>query len=151
MLKDVINRRLVSIEPDAKVTDAARLMSERDVGSVIVLTNGKPRGIITDRDIVVRCLAENIDVEDCTVEQVMTESIETVTETEGLFDCIRKMRKAQVRRIPVVDQSGLAIGVVSFGDILALLSKEFSEITSTTTSFEEIGLERPDSELKKSA
>jgi CBS domain-containing protein len=133
MLKDIINRNLLAIEPDAKVSDAAKLMASEDVGCVLILDNGKPRGMITDRDIVVRCLAKNIDVDDCTVENVMTESLETVKDTDGIFDCIEMMKGAGVRRVPVVDERGMAIGLVSFGDLLAVLSKELSELTSETT------------------
>lgn len=134
MLKDIlVNQSLVTVEPDAKVSEAARLMADKDVGAILVLTNGKPRGIITDRDIVVRCLAGNLDVSDTTVENVMTESLATCKETDGLFDCIRQMNSAGVRRIPVVNASGKAIGIVSFGDIAKFLSKELELLTSHTT------------------
>src|SRR5689334_16091712 len=99
MLKDIIHREnLATVEPDAKIVDAARVMEERNVGCVLVLNNGRPHGIITDRDIVVRCVAENLDVSDTTVEQVMTETVESCREDDGLFDCIQKMRDAGVRR-----------------------------------------------------
>src|SRR3954463_4149359 len=52
MLKEIVNRDLVTVEPDARIRDVARLMQERNVGAILVLTDGKPRGIITDRDIV---------------------------------------------------------------------------------------------------
>jgi CBS domain-containing protein len=133
MLKDIINRRLVTVEPDSRVSDAAKIMEAEDIGCVLVLDNGKPHGLLTDRDIVVRCIAKNIDVDDCTVENIMTESLETVSESDGLFECIETMRGAGVRRIPVVDDRGHAIGIVSFGDILAVLSKEFFELTVETT------------------
>lgn len=133
MLKDIINRRLVTVEPDTKVSDAAKIMESEDIGCVLVLDNEKPHGLLTDRDIVVRCIAKNIDVDDCTVENIMTESLETVSESDGLFECIETMRGAGVRRIPVVDDRGRAIGIVSFGDILAVLSKEFFELTAETT------------------
>ena len=137
MLKQLINRHLVCVEPQTKISEVAKVMAQEDVGCVLVLDNGKPRGLITDRDIIVRCLAKNIDVEDCTVENVMTESLETVKSTDGVFDCIQTMRKAGVRRIPVVDEWGQVEGVISFGDLLAMLSKEFSELTETTTAAKE--------------
>jgi CBS domain-containing protein len=141
MLKDVLNPRLVTAEPDAKVSDIARLMAQEDVGCVLVLDNDKPRGILTDRDIVVRCLAKNIDVDDCTVENVMTESLETVKETDGIFDCIETMKGAAVRRIPVVNEQGHAVGIVSFGDLLAIIGKELSELTVHTTPADELEAE----------
>ena len=144
MLRDILGgQKLVTCEPDAKVVEVSRMMADHNVGTVLVLSNDKPRGILTDRDIVVRCIAQNIDVEDCTVEQIMTESVETVHDTDGLFDCIMKMKRAKVRRIPVVDDAEKAIGLISFGDLLGVLSKEFVELTQTTTPLEEQG-QRPD-------
>ena len=138
MLRDILNNQhLVTCEPDAKVTDVAKLMADNDIGAVMVLTDEKPRGIVTDRDIVLRCVAQNTDVDDTTVEQVMTESVATCHENDGIFDCIMKMKQAKVRRIPVVDDSGKAVGIISFGDLLAVLSKEFVELTQTTTPLEE--------------
>lgn len=134
MLRDIINQGVVFVEPGTKIIDVARLMEEKDVGCVLVLDNDKPRGILTDRDIVVRCLAKNIDVSDCSIENVMTESVDSVKDTDGIFDCIEHMRKAGVRRIPVVDSSGKAIGIVSFGDLLAVLSKEFYDLAQSTTA-----------------
>jgi CBS domain-containing protein len=133
MLKDIVNQKLITAEPDAKVSEVAKLMADEDVGCVLILDNDKPRGLITDRDIVTRCLAKNIDVDDCTVENVMTESLATVKETDGIFDCIETMKEAEVRRIPVVDENGKVTGIISFGDLLAVLSKELSELTSETT------------------
>lgn len=139
MLKEILEQqgerqRLVSLEADAKVSEAARLMAERDVGCVLVMSNRKPRGLITDRDIVVRCVARNLDVSDTTIENVMTESLETCRENDGIYDCILKMEKAGVRRIPVVDSKGEAVGIISFGDLLKVLSKELAHLVHTTTS-----------------
>lgn len=138
MLKDILKREgieqeLISMEPHQTVADAARLMKEKNVGTVLVLTEGKPRGILTDRDIVLRCIAENVDVTDCTVENVMTESLETCKETDGLFDCIQQMRKAGVRRIPIVDDKGKAVGILSFVDIARILGKELNALVEGVT------------------
>ena len=78
--------------------EAARMMEERSVGCVLVLSNGKPRGLLTDRDIVLRCVAHNLDVSDTTVENILSEQLATVHETDGIFDCIVKMHSAGVRR-----------------------------------------------------
>lgn len=138
MLRDMVGKQnLVTCEPDAKVSDAAQLMADRNVGAIMVLTDDKPRGIVTDRDIVLRCIAKNVDVNDCTVEQIMSESVEMVKDSDGLFDCIKKMHNAHVRRMPVVDQQGKAVGMVSFGDIMAILSKEFVTLTEADTPLDQ--------------
>ncbi len=131
MIREILdNQELVTCEPDARVADVARLMADRNVGAVMVLTNDRPRGIITDRDITIRCVGRNLDVNDTTVEQVMTEALDTVVETDGLYDCIKKMQEARVHRMPVVDQDNRAVGIISFGDLLAILSKELAVLTS---------------------
>jgi signal-transduction protein with cAMP-binding, CBS, and nucleotidyltransferase domain len=136
MIRDLIqNNKLVTVEADARIPEVARKMMDQNVGAVLVVDeeDGKPRGIITDRDIVLRCIAKNIDVNDCTVEQVLSETVETVSDTAGVFDCIHKMREAGVRRMPVTDEHGRTVGMVSFGDLLGMLSTEFSELAESLT------------------
>jgi CBS domain-containing protein len=133
MLKDIINYRVVSVAPDTKVADVARKMSDENVGSVVVCVDNQCKGIVTDRDIVVRCIAKNVDVNDCTVEQIVSEPIESVKETDGIYDCIRKMKNQEIRRMPVVNDSGAVVGVISFDDLILLLSKEISELAEAAT------------------
>jgi CBS domain-containing protein len=128
MLKEIVNRDLVTLEPHQSVQDAAKLMEERGVGCVLVLSNGKPRGLLTDRDIVLRCVAHNLDVSDTTIENILSESLATVRETDGIFECIEKMHAAGVRRVPVVGADGKAVGVVCFDDLVRLLSQELSAL-----------------------
>jgi CBS domain-containing protein len=140
MIRDLIqNDKVVMVEPDARIPEVARKMAEQNVGAVLVIDeeDGKPRGIITDRDIVLRCIAKNIDVNDCTVEQVLSESVETIADTAGVFDCIHKMRAAGVRRMPVTDDKGKTVGMVSFGDLLGMLSTEFTELAEGLTPTKE--------------
>lgn len=139
MLKNILastrqGTRMVTCQPDARIADVAKQMADEDVGAVLVMDedSDKPRGMITDRDIVVRCLAKNLDMNDTTVENVLSESLATVKDTDGIFDCIRTMKEAGVRRLPVVDESGKAVGMISFGDLVGLLSREFSELTEKT-------------------
>lgn len=135
MIKDLINRKLVVTEADASLSKIAKIMEQEDVGCVLVLDESeRPRGIMTDRDIVTRCIAKRIDVDDCTVENVMSESVLTVKETDDIFDCIEVMRGARVRRIPVVDEHGKAVGLISLGDLLTVLSKELIGLTEANSS-----------------
>lgn len=134
MLKDLMSRNMACVAPDAKVVDVARMMSDENVGSVLVCVDGHCKGIVTDRDIVLRCVAKNVDVNDCTVEQIVSEPIESVRETDGVYDCIRKMKNQEVRRMPVVDAKGNVIGVISFDDLLVILSKEMADLAEAATS-----------------
>ena len=145
MVRDIMNRRLIIVEPDTKVSEVAKYMAKEDVGCVLVLDNNKPRGLLTDRDIVLRCIAQNIDVDDCTIENIMTESLETVRETDGIFECIETMRGAAIRRVPVVNDRGNVVGIVSFGDILGLLSRELFDLSLRNTALAD--RERPQDKI----
>lgn len=133
MLKNIINNKLIFVEPGANVREVSELMARENVGCVLVLQDSKPKGLVTDRDIVVHCVAEGHASENCMVDDVMSTDLQVVMETDGIFDCIRAMKTSQVRRLPVVDADGNAVGIVSFGDILRMLSREFAELTETTT------------------
>lgn len=137
MLRQIMTERLVTVEPDSKVSEAAKAMAREDVGCVLILDNEKPRGMLTDRDIVTRCVAKNVDVDDCTVENVMTESLQTVRESDGIYDCIEVMKGAKVRRVPVVDDKGHVLGIISFGDLIGILGNELSEISKCITPYYE--------------
>lgn len=82
-------------------------------------------------------MGRNLDVNDTTVEQVMTESLDTIQDTAGIYECIQKMQQSQVRRMPVVDDENRAVGIISFGDLLAILSKELVALTASTTPTEQ--------------
>jgi len=134
MLKNIIRLELFSVKPEDHLSQVVRIMKDRNVGSVLVCDDTqKSIGIITDRDLVLRCLAEDKSIHTCNARDVMTPSPRTVKDTDGLYDCIRAMHDAQARRIPIVDYQGKALGIVSFGDMLSILSKEFTNLIETTT------------------
>lgn len=110
---------------------AARRMHDRKVGTLVVLDNaGEPLGVITDRDLTVRVLAEGLDAGQTSVGDVMTSRPETIREDAAIEDALRAMRAGKCRRLPVVDRANKLVGLVSLDDILALLTEEFREIGS---------------------
>ena len=140
MLKDLLTPQLSNhpccVPQDASLRDVAQIMKKEDIGCVLVTrgTTRIPIGIITDRDLVTRCLADSLSIDHATAREIMTPNIRTVREDTGLFDCIRTMNEAGIRRIPVVNSSGEAVGVLSFGDILRLLSNELGTLTENCTA-----------------
>lgn len=131
-LRDIIKNKVVSCARDHKIRDVAELMRSNDVGAILVVEqNQKPVGIVTDRDIVIRCVCDGLSIDE-KVERIMSENVECVSLDAGLHDVIRLMRDRKIRRVPVVDQGGKSMGLVSFGDIVGLLAKELSEISTTT-------------------
>jgi len=98
------------------IVDAARTMNEADIGDVVVVDNGDVQGIVTDRDIVVRAIAEGRDPQSTSVSDVCTTGIDTIEPSASVDDALRKMRDADIRRLPVV-QDGRPVGIVSLGDL----------------------------------
>jgi CBS domain-containing protein len=105
-----------TVETSATVADAAREMRDGDVGAVVVVDDGKVAGIITDRDIAVRVVAEGLDPDATGVGEVGTMDPVTLTVDQTVDDAIRLVREQDVRRIIVV-QDGRPAGIVSLGDL----------------------------------
>ncbi len=116
-------------DADESVQVAAQRMHARKVGTLVVLDSEKrPTGILTDRDLTVRVLAEGRDPFHTRVGDVMTRSPKTVREETPIEEALALMRAGQFRRLPVVDAEGALVGLVSLDDILDLLAEEFREI-----------------------
>ncbi|MBU6375319.1 MAG: CBS domain-containing protein [Bdellovibrionales bacterium] len=134
MLKNIIRFELFSVKPEDSADQVVQLMKQKNVGSVLVCdSNQKPVGIVTDRDLVLRCMGQHKDARQCQVKDLMTPAPRVIKETDGIYDCIDAMHDGEIRRLPVVNSQGKAVGIVSFGDLLSILSKEFSRLTARTT------------------
>lgn len=114
-VKEIMTRDPVTLAPTATVREAARQMRERDIGNVLVADGNDLRGIVTDRDIVVRGLAERDDLSDCHLSDVCSDRVVTADPNEDAEETIRRMRQNSIRRIAVVEQ-GKPVGVLSLGD-----------------------------------
>jgi CBS domain-containing protein len=115
-IREVMTADPRTVEADATLVDAAREMRDSDVGSLIVVENGSVAGIVTDRDIVVRAVADGRDPSSARVSEVATMNPTTLTVDHTVEDAIRIMREQDIRRIPVV-QDGRPAGIVSLGDL----------------------------------
>jgi signal-transduction protein with cAMP-binding, CBS, and nucleotidyltransferase domain len=131
-LDTLLKKKLISCQPDSSIKKVAEMMDEENVGAVLVVEDGEPRGIITDRDIVVRCVVNGMDCMKGTAKEIMTEPVECVGVRDGIFDVVETMKDKKVRRIPVVDDDGKAVGLISFGDVFQLLSKEIEDLAAPT-------------------
>lgn len=105
-----------TVAPDSSVADVARAMRDGDVGAVLVADSGRVRGIVTDRDIVVRAIADGRDPGSTQVGDLCTEDPVTVTPDQNVQDVVAIMRDRDIRRVPVV-QDGRPVGIVSIGDL----------------------------------
>lgn len=114
---------------EESVQTAARRMQARNVGTLVVVNRlNEPVGIVTDRDLTVRVLAEGRDPSRTRLCDAMTLNPTTVSAETSLEDALRLMRNGSFRRLPVVDRAGRLTGLLSLDDILDLLSHEFREI-----------------------
>jgi CBS domain-containing protein len=114
-INEVMTHDPRTVEKGTPIRDVARAMREADTGAIIVTDNGRFAGLVTDRDIVVRALAEGKGP-DTPVDEVDTESVKTLTPDQTVDDAIRIVREDDVRRVPVV-QDGRPVGIVSLGGL----------------------------------
>ncbi len=116
-IRDVMSPDPITLPATTTVREAARTMRDQDVGAVVVLRGeNEVGGIVTDRDIVIRLIAEGEDPSTATLEQVATQDITTLTPNDTVEDAVRVMRERAIRRLPVVD-NGKPVGIVSIGDL----------------------------------
>lgn len=117
-VKDIMTREVQCIGPDASLAQAAGKMRDLDVGSIPVCgPDDRLCGIITDRDIVVRVVAEGLDCQTVRVEEAMTPKIRYCFEDEEVSEAARKMEEEQIRRLVVLDRDKRLVGIISLGDL----------------------------------
>ena len=116
-IQDVMTPNPFLVSTDTSVAEAARLMRQVDVGSLIVLEEGTVCGIVTDRDITIRAVAEERDVRTTPVGDVCSRQPLTLSLGDTIEQAIEVMRANSVRRLPVLDERGRPAGIVSLGDV----------------------------------
>ena len=121
-VKDAMTSDVKTASPSQSLTDAARLMKQEDVGVVPVVDGARLVGVVTDRDIVIRAVADGSDPHTVQVGEIASRDVVTVRPDDDLDDALRLMAQHQVRRLPVVEDGHL-IGVVATADV-ALEAKE---------------------------
>jgi CBS domain-containing protein len=132
---ELCNREVVFAYRDTPLVQAARLMREHHVGSLVVvvdrLSERVPVGILTDRDIVVAVVAKELDPRKLTVGDVATAGLLAVHEKDGIPDALRMMRENGVRRLPVLTHSGALAGILTIDDLLELMAEELGAFART--------------------
>jgi CBS domain-containing protein len=113
---DIMTRNPRTVEAGDSVAEAARQMRDGGFGSVLVLDNGQVDGIVTDRDIAVRAVAEGRDPESTQVSDIYSTGVATVEPSQSIEDAVQTMREHDIRRLPVVE-NGRPVGILSLGDL----------------------------------
>ena len=125
----ICTRKTHVARADESVRAAAGRMREGHVGTLVAVDDdGCPSGILTDRDLAVRVVADGLDASRIRVEEVMTAHPRWVQEGTAIEDALALMQRLGVRRLPVVDESEKLVGIVSADDVLELVSEEISDL-----------------------
>ena len=129
-IRDLVRTDIVTASTDQSAGNLATLMSEENVGSVVIVKERRPVGIVTDRDLTVKVLKERADPRAVTASDVMTPAPVTARMDDGVFDVIRAMRNAPARRMPVVSDDGTIAGIITLDDLLVLLADELQGLAT---------------------
>lgn len=131
------NREVIITDRDTTILEAAKLMRQHHVGSLIVVDeqNGKkmPVGILTDRDIVVELLAAEIDLDSVSIGDAMSYELITATERDDLMETVEKMRGWGVRRVPVIGGDGSIVGILAADDMIELIAEQMNNLAKLIT------------------
>lgn len=131
------SRKVITTHRDTTIRAAAHLMRKHHVGCLIVTEEKagvtEPVGILTDRDIVIEVIAEDIGVNDVTVGDIMCYALLKVSEHDSILETAQRMRARGVRRVPVIDDKCELVGILALDDILGLLSEELSLLARVTS------------------
>lgn len=119
------------MRPDSTAKEAAQLMRKQKVGCVVVASHDKPEGMVTDRDLALRVVADDLDGRKVELSEVMSPSPVFVFGGRDLRYAMQVMREQAVRRLPVVDGAHKIIGVVSLDDVVRRISEELDAVSET--------------------
>ena len=126
-IRDIMTSSPTTVETSITVAEAAKIMASEDIGPLPVVDGGRLVGIVTDRDLVVRVLAEDRDPKSTNVGDVASSELVTVAPDTALDEALRKMASAQVRRLPVVE-GGRVVGIVAQADVARQTPQETGEV-----------------------
>ncbi len=133
-VEDYCQRAVSSAAPDETLRVAAQRMESEGVGSLVVMEDGWPVGVLTDRDIVLRAVAEERDPDDTPVASALGRPAVTVAGDAGLGEALDLMKRKRVRRLPVVDAKGRGEGIIAADDVVRLLAEEITALARVTSA-----------------
>jgi len=131
-VRDLSAHEVVTVTPSTTVAECAQIMRAQHVGSVVVINDkgerDDPRGIVTDRDIVIETVAVGLDPKTLTAGDVMTSPLATVRESDDILDALARMREHGVRRLPVLDDDGHLAGIIAVDNLLEALAEQLDAV-----------------------
>ncbi|HXJ78404.1 MAG TPA: CBS domain-containing protein [Candidatus Methylomirabilis sp.] len=134
MLGKVCTRQVVTVPAQMTVAQAAKVMRTKNVGALVVVNARRPIGMLTDRDIAVEVVASGMDADSIRVGDVMRKKPTTIRHDLGILDAARMFAKTGVRRLPVVDKSGVLVGIIALDDVMMLLGNEMGYLAGAVSA-----------------
>ncbi|HBD13267.1 MAG TPA: CBS domain-containing protein [Porticoccaceae bacterium] len=129
---DICNREVIIAYKQESLSDAIKLMRKYHVGDLVIVEDKRqgrsPVGILTDRDILISVIGENLDPDDIVIEDVMSCELLTAHTEDTLTDALASMRKKGVRRLPVVDDAYNLVGILTTDDIIGVFAEEIGNL-----------------------
>jgi len=124
-VKDMMHKGVECVSPDSAINAIAKRMRELDVGAIPVAADGKLVGMVTDRDIAIRCVADSQDISKVNAKDVMTSGVVYCRDNEDVEDAVRIM-EGKLRRLPVLNEAMQMVGMVSLGDVSHALPRDIT-------------------------
>ena len=125
-VKDMMHKGVECVSPDTAINLIAKKMRDLDVGAIPVAANGKLVGMVTDRDITIRCVVGNETMSSIKAKDVMTSGVIYCRDNEDVEDAVRIMEGKQVRRLPVLNEAMQVVGMVTLGDLSHALPRDLT-------------------------
>jgi signal-transduction protein with cAMP-binding, CBS, and nucleotidyltransferase domain len=125
----LIRKDVVTAAADTPVLKLAQLMEEQDVGSVVIMSDDRPTGVVTDRDLTLNIIAQGTNPETTLARDVMSQDLFSVDTDAGVFAVMNQMADVGVRRVPVTEGDTL-VGVIAFDDLVVLLANELGNLAA---------------------
>jgi CBS domain-containing protein len=142
-LSQVMVREVVKGDKELNLTEAAKLMREHDVDSIVVISNGEPVGIVTEGDIIGELVSKDVKPSTVKLKDIMTTPIITASSNDRLFDVAKQMAAKRIRKIPVID-NGELVGIVADVDIISVsteMNSILEELLEMNVEREPLGVE----------
>jgi CBS domain-containing protein len=135
MVGEICTKPAITASPDTTIREAAHRMRSRKVGALVVINgSGIPVGVLTDRDITVKVVAQGADPELTRVSALVTRKPTVIREDAGVLEATKLLSRRGIRRLPVVSKTGKLVGILALDDLLMLLGSELGHVASTLAS-----------------
>ncbi len=119
LVGEIMSSEVVSASPETKIIEAAKIMADKKIGSVVVVIFSKVAGIITEQDLTRKVLAKGIDAKEKTIEEIMSKNIQTIEPEKDIYEAVSLMGNNEIKHLPVVSD-GKLVGIITAKDIIKI-------------------------------